>query len=115
MGKLLQSSKFVSNFQVINASPPLSADKTKTKSPDLIDNVTNVNADLKKRSKKKEKNNQNSASFKFKMDKITQQQNDVYFDSETKYVQSLPWTVKLQPNIYGGEGKYLYFLKANVF
>ena len=50
------------------------------------------------------------------MDKITQQQNDVYFDSETKYVQSLPWTVKLQPNIYGGEGKNIYiFLKRMSF
>ena len=81
----------------------------------MIDNVTNVKADFKKRLKKKKKNNQNSASFKFKMDEITQRQNDVYFNSGTKYVQSLPWTVKLQPNIYGGEGKYLCFLKVNVF
>ena len=83
----------------------------------MIDNVTNVKADLKKDQRKRRKTTKiqpTQASFKFKMDKVTQRQNDVYFNSGTKYVQSLPWTVKLQPNIYGGEGKYLYFFKANV-
>ena len=83
----------------------------------MIDNVTNVKADLKKDQRKRRKTTKiqpTQASFKFKMDEVTQRQNDVYFNSGTKYVQSLPWTVKLQPNIYGGEGKYLYFFKANV-
>ena len=49
------------------------------------------------------------ASFKFKMDNVTQRKIDEKFYSGTKYIQSLPWKVNLEPNIYGGEGKDVYF------
>lgn len=70
--------------------------KTKNKSP----NTKPVDDSNIKKSK---------ASFKFKMDNVTQRKIDEKFYSGTKYIQSLPWKVNLEPNIYGGEGKDVYF------
>ena len=55
------------------------------------------------------------ASFRFKMGTVTQWQTDVNFYSGKKFVKNLPWKVKLQPNIYGVEGKDFYFLRVNGF
>ena len=46
------------------------------------------------------------------MDNVAQRQIDVWFYSGPKSIQNLPWTVKLQPNIHGGEGKDFDFLKV---
>ena len=52
------------------------------------------------------------ASFRFKMDNVTQRQTDVNFYSGKKCVKNLLWKVELQPNIYGLEGKDFYFLRV---
>jgi hypothetical protein len=46
------------------------------------------------------------------MDNVAQRQIDVWFYSGQKSIKNIPWKVKLQPNIYGGEGKDFYFLKV---
>ena len=56
------------------------------------------------------------ALFKVKMNKVTQRQIDEKFYSEPKKIQTLPWKVYVEPNIYGGEGspKCLgFFLECN--
>ena len=102
--------------------------------PKLIDNFGNMENDSKKdprkrrntinirpadskkdqRKRRKTTNFQpvSKASFRFKMDHVTQCQTDVNFYSEKKCVKNLPWKVKLQPNIYGVEGKDFYFLEC---
>ena len=56
------------------------------------------------------------ALFKVKMNKVTQRQIDKKFYSEPKKIQTLPWKIYVEPNIYGGEGspKCLgFFLECN--
>ena len=110
-------------FQVINVNPPLSTENPKTLKEKAIsdelyyhtkvktlltEKTKSPNPDFKKEQRKKRKTAdiqpESKTSIKFKMDNVTQRQTDVWFYSGTKYVQNLPWTVKLQPNIYGGEG-----------
>ena len=117
-------------FQVINVNPPLSTENPKslkekatsdglyyhTKTKTLsAEKTKSPNPDFKKEQRKKRKaadiqpvdysaTKKSKTLLKFKMDNVTQRQIDVWFYSGTKYVQNLPWTVKLQPNIYGGEG-----------
>ena len=73
-------------------------------------------ADSKKDQRKRRKTTNfhpvSKASFRFKMDHVTQRQTDVNFYSEKKFLKNLPWKVKLQPNIYGVEGKDFYFLEC---
>ena len=126
-------------FQVINAFPTLSTEKPKTLKEKAIsdglyyhtktktltaEKTKSPNPDIKKEHKKRIKTadiqpvdystiKKSETSFKFKMDNATQRQIDVRFYSGTKWIQSLPWKVKLQPNIYGGEGKDFYFICFN--
>ena len=74
---------------------------------------TTIKEDQRKRRKTTEIQ---KALFIFNMNNVTQRQIDEKFYSETKEIQSLPWKVNVEPNIYGGEGspKCLgFFLECN--
>ena len=77
-------------------------------------NIQHLDSKKDQRKRRKTTNFQpvSKASFRFKMDHVTQCQTDVNFYSEKKCVKNLPWKVKLQPNIYGVEGKDFYFFEC---